>query len=203
MRHSKGNPRFHNMRCLICERFSFKIICNKCFASFLTPTPKTRLIDDFKIYTFYSYSEIDFLLESKYHDIGSRIYPILARSAAKYFLPNFTLNESYKIYGVGIDAPIKRKKAYSHVACILKEFSSKITPLYTELKAQNNIKYAGQTLAFRKANKKLYRYGAGVKDLIIFDDIITSGTSMLEAREVIIKGGGNPLFGIALSDAKY
>ena len=33
------------------------------------------------------------------------------------------------------------------------------------------------------------------------DDVITTGTSMLEARDVITKGGGNFLYGITLCDA--
>ncbi|WP_158654733.1 MULTISPECIES: phosphoribosyltransferase [unclassified Helicobacter] len=158
------------------------------------------MLEDFKVYSFYSYEENAFLLNMKYDAIGSRIYKILAQRASEYFFNHLSVRFPKDCYGVGIDDD--PKKGYSHTGIILKGFSSKIKPIFGELRAKNKVKYAGESLSFRKKNPKNFKCKVSYKDLIIFDDIITTGTSMLEAREKLQKYNNNVLFGIVLSDAR-
>lgn len=187
------------MRCIICTQLSFLIICRRCQEFFLVIKPKIRILGDFKVYSFYSYEENAFLLNMKYEVIGSRIYQILAQKASDYFFANSALNLPKHCYGVGIDDD--PRKGFSHTGIILKSFSPKIKPIFGELKAKNKVKYAGESLAFRKKNPKDFFSKVSDKNLIIFDDIVTTGTSMLEAREKLQKSKNNVLFGVVLSDA--
>lgn len=193
------------MKCVLCEGFSLAVFCKKCYQNLLHISPSSREIDGFKIYTFYHFSDVDFLLRAKYYAIGSRVYRALARRANEYFSHHFSDTISAlkqdlgEIFSAGIDC--RPKNGYSHVACILREFRRNFHPLFGELRAQNPVQYAGQSLAFRLANKKNYRYDAGAKNLVIFDDIITTGTSILEARDIVQNAGSNVLFAVALCDA--
>lgn len=184
------------MKCVICEKLSFKIICEKCL-DFIPINPKIRSVLDVKIYSFFDYEEIDFLLKSKYHALGSRILKVLANLAANEFKKITTFSN---VYGVGIDDSVH--SLYSHTGIILKAFKKAgIKPIYGELKAMNHINYAGKSLEFRQQNKKNFIYKSGAKDLIIIDDIITTGESFKEAIKVVRENNGNVICGIALANA--
>lgn len=186
------------MRCLVCRKWSFRIICKTCQEEFLILKPKIRLVGDIKVYSFYSYEDIAFLLNTKYYAIGSRVFNILAKKASVYFSQNLSDSLS-EVYGVGIDD--NPKKGYSHTGILLKNFSSSIKPIYGELNARNKIQYAGKSLAFRQNNPKNFSFKVKNRNLVIFDDIITTGTSILEAKNVIEKNNNRVLFALVLSDA--
>lgn len=189
------------MRCLVCEKYSFFAICKQCQESFLIIKPKIRIIEDLKIYSVYNYEDISFLLNLKYYAMGSRVIKILSKKASKHFEKTHgEFFKQHKVYGVGIDD--NPKKGYSHTGVILRVFSSLIKPIYGELIAKKSIKYAGKNLAYRQQNPKDFTYYSGAKDVVIIDDIVTTGSSMLQAKRCIEKAGGNVLFGIVLSDAK-
>lgn len=185
------------MRCIVCESLSFRAVCGGCINTIIAPS--IRIVEDFKIYTFYIYSDIDFLMATKYSEIGSRVYSALSHAAATGFMETWNLDG---IVSVGIDCR-PRRVSYSHVACIMRAFRKCFSPLYGQLHAKNVVQYAGKSLKFRQENRRNLVFNAGECDVVIIDDIITTGTSMLEARDVIKENGGNPLFGIALCDAKF
>ena len=187
------------MICVVCERLSIRCICKKCQEVFLRIYPTSRTEGRIKVYSFYRYEDISFLLKSKYYAIGSRVYKILAQKIAQYFFEK-NGKQPCKIFSVGIDDVIKN--GYSHTSIILHAFRKSFTPIYGELRARNSIQYAGKSLEFRKNNPKGLCYCSGARDLVVFDDIITTGTSMLEAHEVISANGGNFLYGITLCDAR-
>ncbi len=186
------------MKCLLCGHFCFGVLCEKCLDS-IPLTPRKRIVSNVPIYSFFAYEDVDFLLNAKYYAIGSRIYTALARIASDYF---FRSDSSFGgIYGIGIDDYVR--SFYSHTGVILKYFSRNgIVPIYGQLKASNLVSYAGKSLEFRQANKRGLCYSAKAKDVMIVDDIITTGTSFCEAIEVCQKAGAKVHFGIALSDAK-
>ncbi len=188
------------MRCVVCQKWSLLIICKSCEQRFLQIQPNIRLIEDFKVYSFYCYEDIGFLLHAKYHAFGSRIYHLLAKRAGAYFFHSIQRKPLKGVYGVGIDDRIKH--AYSHTGILLHHFRASIKPIYGELIAKNKVSYAGESLEFRQKNPKKFCFSHEGLEWVIFDDVITTGTSMLEARQVIKQKGGNPLFGIVLSDAR-
>lgn len=188
------------MRCLCCESLSFKAICTGCQKNLLTPSfYKRELEEDFFVYSFYKIEEIKELINAKYYFYGDRVFKILSNLAFKKFALNFEY--PHKIKAIPIDDRIKQ--SFSHTAILTKALKSqKIQPTYNTLHAKNNIKYAGKTLEFRKTNKREFIYkGKKNLEIILVDDIITSGCTLLEAKSVLEKNGCKVLFALTLSDA--
>ena len=189
------------MRCLSCESLSFQAICNKCQTQLLEPSfHKRELEDGFFVYSFYKIEEIKELINSKYHFYGDRVFKILANLAFKKFASNFEYPKSVK--AIPIDDRIKEN--FSHTAILTKALNSKsITPVFNTLHATNNIKYAGKPLEFRKTNKRVFNYsGKSDLEVILIDDIVTTGCTILEAKNILEKNGCNVLFALTLSDAQ-
>lgn len=107
------------------------------------------------------------------------------------------------MYALAIDDVVN--DYFSHSAILANSLKSNIIkPYFNVLKATNKVKYAGQNLEFRQNNKRNFIYsGKKFIDIILVDDIVTTGLTMLEAKEIVEKFGCNVLFGIALSDAKF
>ena len=161
------------MRCIICEKISFNIICKICQNNFLKADMHKREIQkDFFVYSFYNYDEIKEMLNSKYDFYGDRVFNVLAKLSFKKFVNNFYFK--YKIYVIPIDDHTRH--GFSHSALLAKHLkSSNIQVQYNTLKAQNHVKYAGKTLAFRKKSKRNFIYTGNEKlKIILVDDIVTS-----------------------------
>lgn len=186
------------MRCLVCGKWGLSVVCKKCQQN-IAFKPSIRLVGDLKVYSFFAYSEIEILLHYKYSPVGSRVYALLSKLASEYFSPWITLPQAY---GVGIDDSVRR--GYSHNAIFMREFKCcGITPIYGELLAQSKISYAGKSLEYRQTHPKEFSTRLrGVKNLIIFDDIITTGTSLSEAKKVLEQRGNEVLFALTLCNAR-
>ena len=189
------------IRCLLCQKLSFSLICSHCQKTFLKPTLTTRILKGgFKVYSFYRYHDIAVLIKTKHTYIGAFVYKILAQNAFALFSQNFHFDTP--VYAVGIDDHTKH--GYAHTAILTKAMQSAIIkPRYHALRAQNDMAYSGKSLAYRVAHKRGFSYhDREEKDIIIVDDIITTGTTILEAKNVIEKAGSNPLFALTLADAR-
>ncbi|RXJ66985.1 phosphoribosyltransferase [Halarcobacter ebronensis] len=188
------------MKCLSCEQLSFSIICKKCQANLLQPSfYKRELEPNFFNYSFYGFSEIEEFLTSKYYFHGDRVYNILAKLSFKKFASNFSFDEV--VYSIGIDEHTRHD--FSQTAILSHHLKSKfIKPLYGRLKATNIIKYAGKDLEFRQKNKRKFKTTLENKKIILVDDLVTTGTTILEAKKVLEKKGNKVLFSLTLADAK-
>lgn len=189
------------MKCLLCRAISLKIICQNCQNEINLSPNKRVLLDGFCVYSFFEYQSIELLLKSKYSLIGSRIYEILAKKAHKYFKSAVAGNFD-GVYGIGIDDRIR--DFYSHSGVIVNAFKPSFRPLFGALIARNEIHYAGKSLSFRQENKKdfIYRGKRGIKAVLI-DDIITTGESIKQAREVLKNHDIEVLFALTLCDARF
>ena len=189
------------MYCLICGEFSFGHICKKCKKEFLKPSLYRRIIEnDFEVYSFYKYSSIKELILTKHKFIGYFIYHILAQESFKKFAKEFTFTN--QIYSFACDDHIK--SGYSHTAILNKHLKSTyITPVHSVLRAKNQINYSGKSLQFRQTNPRnfIYSYHSNI-DTIIIDDIITTGTTIKEAKKTLEVNGVNVLFALTLADAR-
>ncbi|WP_281951310.1 ComF family protein [Nitrosophilus kaiyonis] len=188
------------MRCLICERFSLKLICNSCQKEFLTPKLiKREIAKDFYVYSFYKYKEIEELIKTKHHFIGSFIFEILAQNSFKKFSNEFKSEE--KIYALSIES--KKIDQYSHTAILSNSLKSKtFIPLYNKLVAKNRITYSGKSYEYRIKNTRDFIYnGPKNVDIVLIDDIVTTGLTLKEAY-CEIKKYCNPLFALTLADAR-
>ena len=139
---------------------------------------------------------------TKHTPQGYQVYRALAKISFKPFIENFISQDPRKIYVVGVDEHVKY--GYSHVALLTHEMSHRrVKVLYGTLMAQNEVNYSGKKLQYRLENprKFLYRGRRGI-DVILVDDIITTGTTLREAKEVLEKSGINLLFALTLADVE-
>ncbi len=188
-------------KCILCTDFSFNIICKNCQNNLLKPITSIRTLShDLKVHSFYEYSEISKLLHTKHTYHGSKIYKTLALNSFSKFSKKF--NHDKKVYSLAIDD--KTTSNYSHTAILSQALKSKtIKPVHNTLKANNNISYSKKSLDFRLKNPRDLRYNFKQNiDVILVDDIITTGTTILEAQKVLKEQGVNVLFALTLADAR-
>ncbi|MBE2987226.1 ComF family protein [Campylobacter sp. RM13119] len=189
------------MFCLNCGSFSIFTFCKICEFSLKEPTLALREVEGFKIYSFYEYSAIKNLIHSKHKFHGSFVYKALANLSFKKFAKNFTLNLKANV--VAIDDHILH--GYSHTAILAKAMSSKnLRPIYRVLHATSKVTYSGKSTKFRQDNPRNFKILKSPKyPVILVDDIITTATTMIEAKSTLEKAGFEVLFGLVLADARY
>lgn len=188
------------MRCRLCLRLSWQPFCKTCLQTLLTPAPAFRILEDgLKVYSFYRYQDIAFLLHTKHTYVGARVFAQLARHT---FLPFFQTFELPKgIYALPIDDHVRN--GYAHNAILAKATQPYLTPLYGALRAKNHVSYSGKSRAFRQENKRDFNItcSKGI-DVILIDDIVTTGCTLQEAHAVLQREGINVLFALVLADAR-
>lgn len=188
------------MRCLLCESLSLTHICKTCQETFLTPSLyKRKILNDIEVISFYKYKDIKDLLHTKHTDIGYYIYNILAKNSFAMFTENFDLSSS--VASIGIDDTID--SGYSHTAILNKTLKSKIIqPLYNTLRASNPISYSGKSKEFRLLNPRNFIMNQfEAKEVILVDDIITTGSTLSQAIGLIRANKKEVLFCLTLADA--
>lgn len=183
----------------MCERPSLKHICKNCQEEHLAPALyKRHLSNGTLVISFYKYDEIKELLFTKHSDLGFYIYEILASCSMKKFAEHFTWETP--VVSLGIDEHVRY--GYAHTAILSKALKSpSIQPHFSKLKASNTINYSGKSRAFRLLNPRNFR----LKDfdgtyVILVDDIITTGTTLHEATELLKRSGKEVLFCLTLCD---
>jgi len=190
------------MRCITCEQWSFEIICKTCQTTLLQPTLNQRQLDeDFFVYSFYSYEELQDLLNTKYEFFGDKVFNVLAKLSFSKFAKEF--NYEHPITSLPIDDHTRHE--FSQSAILARHTKSKIiTPTYATLKASNKIKYAGKDLLFRQNNPRKFKYsGKNDTKVILIDDLVTTGLTLMEARKKLLKHKCQTLFALTLCDAKF
>ena len=179
------------MKCLVCGRWHWRVdfvICKACLDSIPLRLSTRKLIDSISVYSFYAYSDMSLLMQSKYQLIGSRVLKLLAYKAAAYFFTHIDFDFTQKVGFVGLDD--YPYGAYSHTGIIVRAFEveskGRCNGAYGALKAKNIIKYAGESLAFRQNNPKGFYLTRNISYpfVVLVDDIITTGTSLREAISV-------------------
>jgi len=190
------------MRCYTCSKISLPIICRQCKEKLLKATISTRTIGTLDVISFYKYSTIESLLLTKHKPEGYRIYKALAKITMKPFIEEFSENVDGNVFIVGIDEYVK--SGYSHVALLTHVMKSKtIKPLHASLMAKNRVKYSGKDLQFRLHNPRNFKYtGKKNIDVILVDDIITTGITLQEAQKTLMDNGVNVLFALTLANVE-
>lgn len=189
------------MRCFTCQSLSFQAICKDCQESFLVSTfHKRELQSDFFVYSFYKFDEVKELLNTKYQFYGDRVFKILTKNCMKKFALNFFFTN--KVFAIPIDDHTFHQ--FSQTAILAKSLKSQyIKPIFNTLKATKRVKYAGKNLEFRRKNKREFVYkGESNIQVILVDDVVTTGLTILEAKECLEQNGCEVLFALTLSDAK-
>ncbi len=114
-----------------------------------------------------------------------------------FFDPRMTIN------AVALDDKVE-DMLYSHSAILARYLKTKfVKPVFNVLKAQNHIKYSGKSLEFRQKHKRNYKLLKTIHEpVILVDDIVTTGSSLLEAKKVLEENKISVLFALVLADAK-
>lgn len=189
------------MKCITCENLSFQIICKTCQQNLLTPSfHKRELEKDFYNFSFYSLSELEDLILSKYYFHGDRVFNTLAKLSFAKFAKNFSIDTN--VLAIPIDDHTRHE--FSHTAILARHLNSKnIRAKYNCLKAMNIVKYAGKDLEFRQKNPRKFKVkNITNRNIILVDDLITTGSTILEAKKVLEKQNNTVLFSLTLADAK-
>jgi competence protein ComFC len=187
------------LHCFSCGEPSFPIICGHCAANLLAPTLTTREIGGIKVFSFYKYSEIEKFLLTKHTSVGAKILELLAQESFTKFAENFEFVEPLSVAPIDDHA----KSGYSHTAILANALSSKLLkPAYGSLRATNHVSYAGQSLEFRRQNPRNFIFKPTPYDVVLVDDIITTGETIKEAINAIQAGGKETLFALTLADAR-
>ena len=190
------------MLCTVCKNLSFQIICKKCQDNLLSPSFYKREIQkDFYNYSFYSFSEIEDLLLSKYYFHGDRVFNLLAKLSFGKFAKNFFLDSDILVLPIDDHS----RHNFSHTAILAKHLKSQnIKVKYDCLKATNIVKYAGKDLEYRQKNPRKFKVASIYsRNIILVDDLITTGSTILEAKKALEKQNNKVLFSLTLADAKF
>jgi competence protein ComFC len=117
-------------------------------------------------------------------------------------MKEFVEHDEGEIYIVGIDEHIK--SGYSHVACLTRAMKMKhVIPQHAVLMARNRVNYSGKPLQYRLENPRDFVYtGKRGVNVILVDDIVTTGMTLQEAQKTLISSGVNVLFALTLADVE-
>lgn len=190
------------MRCISCHSFTLLAFCDSCLKELSEQSWGVRKLEnDFKVYYFYKYNEIKHLLHSKHHFYGYFVFNFLAKLSFSKF--HHIFKPETKINVIALDDRVE-KGLYSHTAILARALKSTfIKPIFAALHAQNNVSYSGKSLEFRRKNKRKFKLLKEIKyPVILVDDIVTTGSSILEAKEILEKNKICVLFALVLADAK-
>ena len=190
------------MRCLSCHKLSISTFCETCQNNFLKPSVTKRTFGSLEVYSFFNYQHIEDLLLTKHTPQGYQLYRALARLSFRPFIKKFIENDPREVYVVGIDENVK--SGYSHVALLTHEMRHKYVHIeHAKLMATNSVNYSGKTLQFRLENSREFEY-KGKKDIevILVDDIVTTGTTLKEANETLKLNGVDVLFALTLATVR-
>ena len=189
------------MKCSSCDNWSFYLICKTCQKHLLTPSiTQRKLQQHFSVYSFYSFEEIEDLINTKYKEYGDKIYNILASNSFAPFAKAFSFQNP--VIALCIDDHVRQN--FSHTAILSRHLKSKcIRPVFNQLHAKNRVKYAGKDLHFRQNHPRNFHFKRlKNQDIILIDDVVTTGTTLLEAKKICEKQGNRVLFALTLANAK-
>jgi competence protein ComFC len=161
---------------------------------------KRKLENGIEVFSFYRYEDIKALLFTKHTDLGFHIYKLLAQLSFTKFAQEFEW--ARRVASIAIDDNIK--SGYSHTALLNRSLSSKnIKPHFNKLRAQNTLSYSGKSRTFREANPRnftLKRFSEN--EVILVDDIVTTGATLREASTKLTQAGKEILFCLTLVDVR-
>ncbi len=175
------------MRCIVCGRLSLDIVCKTCAHEFLTPKYSQITLHDLEIVYCYKYDDIAPLLLTKHTPVGHRVLTFVGKKTFARFQIPYTL--------MPIDHRVK--SGYSHSAVIAKQAGKH--RLFNKLQAANEVVYSGQSKAYRQNNPRGFVYSGPAKKVVLVDDIFTTGSTLLEAKQAVEKGGAQVLFALTLA----
>jgi len=154
------------------------------------------------VISFFRYATLESLLHTKHKPEGYRVYKKLGKLFFRPFIKEFVESDEGEVYIVGIDEVVKN--GYSHVAQLTHAMKYKeARPLHASLLARNRVNYSGKSLQYRLDHPRDFVYtGKSNVDVILVDDIMTTGITLQEAQKVLTAHDVNVLFALTLADVE-
>ncbi len=195
------------MYCCICSKLSLYIICNKCLNKLSHIESKRILANGLKVFSTFSFSELKMLVSSKNNIIGSRVFTRLGvYGVKKFFDYNKEILNVDKKYIAVVCVRNNLIGAYSHSAILAKCFKKYgFNVFYNSLIIGNNSHFSLLNKQQRQNIGRNFHFKikSTFKGIIIIDDIITTGQTLLEASEAIKQNNNIPLFSWTLCDSRF
>ena len=183
------------LNCTLCSKFSIKTFCTICEKTILKPDFITSKINELLVYSFYFYKEIQELIKTKHSYFGYYVFKSLAKISFAKFNKEFKINKNISVIPIDDNT----KSGYSHTALLAKELKSFYIN-YKSLRIKSKAKYSGKSLKFRLENPRKFVIGKiKYKDIILVDDVLTTGSTLKEAHNILSKNNYNVLFGLTLA----
>ena len=190
------------MRCLGCRGWSLSPVCSRCEEEFFSPEFHERKVGSLEVLSLFGYQSIEPFLLSKHSALGYRIFRYFGRRHMAPFLERVS-REAPELCLIPLD-DLPRRGGYSHTALLARPAAWSMRVLFGALRAQNPVNYAGKTLEYRLAHPREFRFsGPEGVEAILLDDIVTTGTTLAEAYEVLHEHGVTVRFALTLADARY
>lgn len=201
--------------CLICGKLTEEILCKECEKEInkelnirLERKTKKDIYFEKHLYLFEYKDKIrNLIIDYKFND-KSYLYKLFS----KIIIKNEKICGILKKYDIIIPVPIhkkrKRKRGYNQSELITREISNKIPNLIHENKAiqkvKNNIEQSSLTKEQRKQNVKnvykiLNKEKIQNKNIVLFDDIYTTGNTANEISKILKQNGANKILIITIA----
>lgn len=195
--------------CGICEKDNSNFLCEKCFKEYIKKeianieiNDDPNMFFDEKIHLFEYKEEIrNKIIDYKFN---GKVY--LYKTFSEFFVKNQKINVFFEKYDIIIAVPMHKKKerlrGYNQSAIIAKEIAKISKKIKYEndilLKIVNNKVQSTLTKRERKMNvKNVYKVSEEQKiinkNIIIFDDIYTTGNTVNECARVLKESGANKI----------
>ncbi|HBT51244.1 MAG TPA: hypothetical protein DEA49_03930 [Petrotoga sp.] len=175
--------------CMVCEKpIAFgELICNNCTEKFYSPSLSDG---DFKVYHYgkYQYPLSNLIIEFKYHS-HPKIARLLGNMLAKFFIDLKFPELNYTVSYVPSNYSSIYEKGFVPARLIAQHFSDLLGfPLINLFSSKTHKRQA--QLNYRKRNEnvknKIKLLQTPPKNIIIIDDVYTTGASMNEAGSLLI-----------------
>ena len=191
------------MRCFSCHRLSRQIVCKECASRYFRPRHRMRRIGTLEVHSFFRYGDIEPFLLTKHTPPGWRIYRWMGQEVLRPFFETFARAQGSQIAVIGVDE--RPKGGYAHIAALTRPLHTlpRLQVRHGLLRAGRDVSYAGRSLQYRLDHPREFHYtGPAGIEAILVDDIVTTGTTLYEARAVLEAAGVDVLFAVTLADAR-
>lgn len=189
------------MKCLICGKWSLPHICGPCRTLHLTPSFHTRrILGSVPVHSFYRYDDVAPLLHTKHTDLGHYVYTLMARESFAQFAAAFEYEG--RVAAIGIDDHVRH--GYSHTAILAQSLKSAvIRPRHAKLRAHAAPRYSGMDFQYRLLHPRRFTVAPfEEEEVIVVDDIITTGLTLTQGVEALHREGKRVLFCLTLASAE-
>lgn len=201
--------------CLICGKLTEEILCKKCEKEIhkelnikMENKAKKDIYFEKHLYLFeYKDKVRNLILDYKFND-KSYLYKLFS----KIIIKNEKICGILKKYDIIIPVPIhkkrKQKRGYNQSELITKEISKKIPNLIHENKAiqkiKNNTEQSSLSKEQRKQNVKdvykiLNKEKMQNKNIVLLDDIYTTGNTVNEISKILKQNGANKILVLTIA----